>query len=169
MTTASPRPRGRRAVVVVFALMGAAVSAILAGFQLGLIDQVWDPLFGSGSTASVLDSPVSEALPVPDALLGLGAYLVEAVLEVAVLARGSHRAQLALGVLVTGMALTALMLIGLQALVVGSWCSLCLASAALSLTVAGLAAEDVRHVVELLRSRLGGMFGHDAGGVGRGR
>ena len=150
------RHRGQRAVVVVLALVGAAVSAILAAFQLGLIDQVWDPLFGSGSSASVLHSPVSEALPVPDALLGLGAYLAEAALETVVLARGSPRARLALGVLVSGMALSALMLIGLQALVVGSWCSLCLGSAAISLTVAGLAAGDVRHVADVLRRRLVG-------------
>ena len=112
-------------------------------------EAIWQTLF-------IEHSPVSEALPVPDALLGLGAYLAEAALETVVLARGSHKARLALGVLVAGMALTALMLIGLQALVVGSWCSLCLGSAAISLTVAGLAAGDVRHVADVLRRRLVG-------------
>ena len=116
----------------------------------------------------MLHSPVSEALPVPDALLGLGAYLAEAALETVVLARGSHKARLALGVLVAGMALTALMLIGLQALVVGSWCSLCLGSAAISLTVAGLAARGRPPCGRRVAPPAGGMFGHDALRVGQG-
>lgn len=129
------------------------MSAVLAAFQLGWIDHVWDPIFGPASSAEVLKSPVSEALPIPDALLGLGAYLAEAVLELVALIHPRAWSAVLLGLLVAGLAATAVLLIALQALVVGSWCTLCLCSAAISLTVACVAMPDIREAVEIVRAR----------------
>ena len=68
-----------RPVVVVLALVGCAVATVLTPFQVGVLDDVWEPFFGDGSRR-VLTSALSRALPVPDAALGAVAYLAEAVL-----------------------------------------------------------------------------------------
>ncbi len=63
-------PRGRHRVpVIVLSLGGLVVATVLTLFQVGVLHSVWEPLFGTGSRR-VLTSPVSEALPVPDASLG---------------------------------------------------------------------------------------------------
>jgi uncharacterized membrane protein len=146
----------RRAAVVVLAVAGALVSAVLAAFQLDLIGQVWDPLFGSDSSADVLKSSFSESLPIPDALLGLGAYAAEAVLEVRMIMGHRGWTQVLLALLVAGLALTAVGLVALQGLVIGSWCTLCLCSAAISLTIAVLAAPDVVEAVRTVRRHRAG-------------
>jgi hypothetical protein len=64
---------------VVLALVGCAVATVLTLFQVGVLDDVWEPFFGDGSRR-VLTSALSRALPVPDAALGAVAYLAEAVL-----------------------------------------------------------------------------------------
>lgn len=134
----------RRLAVVVLCFAGLLVSAELAFFQYGLTGAVWDPLFGDGS-ARVLDSAFSRALPVRDAALGAAAYLLEAALE---LTGGTRRWRrpwlvLLLGLVSAGMALTAVGLIGVQAFVVRSFCTLCLVSAAISLSVPLLVADEV--------------------------
>jgi hypothetical protein len=60
------------------ALMGFGIAAYLALYQLGVIPTVWEPFFGDGSER-ILHSSLSRVLPVPDAALGAGEYLLEAV------------------------------------------------------------------------------------------
>ncbi|WP_432842405.1 vitamin K epoxide reductase family protein [Dactylosporangium sp. CA-092794] len=135
----------RRLAVAVLAFAGLLVSFRLAAYQYGLTGPVWEPWFGDGS-ARVLNSAFSRALPVRDAALGAVAYLLELVLE---LTGGTGRWRrrpwlvLLLGLLATAMALTALGLLALQAFVVSAFCTLCLLSAALSLTVPALLVEEV--------------------------
>jgi uncharacterized membrane protein len=135
----------RRLAVAVLAFAGLVVSLELAFFQYGLVPAAWDPFFGDGS-AKVLDSAFSKALPVRDAALGAVAYLAELVLELSGgISRWRRRPWLVLliGLLAAAMAATALGLIALQAFVVGAFCTLCLVSAAISLTVPLFAAEEV--------------------------
>ena len=54
------------------------IAGVSALYQLRIADAVFEPFFGDGSER-VLDSPVSRALPVPDALLGAAAYVADAV------------------------------------------------------------------------------------------
>jgi uncharacterized membrane protein len=135
----------RRIPVVVLAVAGLYISTYLAFFQYGLIDVVWDPLFGAGSRA-VLTSALSRALPVHDAALGAAAYAAEAVLEAA---GGTRRWRnrpwlvLVLGVTAAAMAATSIGLIIMQAAVIGAFCTLCLASATISLVVPFLVAGEV--------------------------
>nr|BFE59050.1 hypothetical protein GCM10020063_035760 [Dactylosporangium thailandense] len=134
-----------RIIVAVLALTGFAVSLRLAMFQYGVTGEVWEPWFGDGSVR-VLDSAFSRSLPVRDAALGAAAYLLEMVLE---LSGGTRRWRrrpwlvLLLGLTAAAIALTAIGLILVQALVVGTFCTLCLLSAAISLTVPFLVAEEV--------------------------
>src|SRR5919206_1069483 len=123
VTPARSRAPARTAVVVL-ALAGCAVATGLTLFQAGVVDSVWEPFFGTGSR-QVLTSPLSEALPVPDAALGAVAYLTEAVLTV--LSRpGRPRVQLAACAVAAGLGVFARGLVAAQAFLVGAFCTLCL-------------------------------------------
>jgi hypothetical protein len=124
----------RRGPEVALALVGAAIATYLALYQWRVVPSLPDPLFGPGS-ASVLDSPIAHTLPIPDATLGVGTYLLEAVAGAGG-GRERWRTQpwivVGFGLLATGLGLVGLLLILAQALVVRAWCSLCLASAVIS-------------------------------------
>jgi uncharacterized membrane protein len=146
----------RRAVVAVLAYAGFIVSLNLAFFQYGLVPHVWEPFFGSGSR-QVLMSAFSRALPVHDAALGAAAYLFELVLE---LSGGTARWRrrpwlvLLLAATATAMALVALGLLSLQTFSIHAYCSLCLVSAAISLSVpAFVLGEAVAAARQIRRAR----------------
>jgi uncharacterized membrane protein len=134
----------RRGAVAVLAFAGFVVSLNLAFFQYGLVPHVWEPFFGSGSQRVLLSS-FSRALPVHDAAVGAAAYLFELVLE---LSGGTARWRrrpwqvLLLAVTACAMAVTALGLLALQTFVIHAFCSLCLVSAAISLSVPALVVEE---------------------------
>jgi uncharacterized membrane protein len=117
-------------VVTLLALLGCAIATYLTLYQWHVTTSVWDPVFGSTSSQAVLTSPISRALPVPDATLGAVAYLLEAGLAAA---WPRHRAfgQLLLVVL-AGLAVVGLALVLVQVLLVHAMCTLCLCSAAIS-------------------------------------
>ncbi len=99
---------------------------------------VWDPVFGSASSARVVHSALSRALPVPDALLGALAYAAEVAIGLATLVRPQPLVLLAYAAIAGLLALTSLGLVATQALVVHHFCLLCLGSAAVSWAVAAL-------------------------------
>ncbi len=142
----NPSRRSRRTLVSALALLGCAVSTYLALYQYHLLGSVWDPIFGDGS-AKVLTSPLSRALPVSDATLGALAYAFEACVESAGRTdRWDTQAWLValVGLTAAGMALTSVGLVVSQPVLTGTFCTLCLTSAALSFVIAGLVAEEVR-------------------------
>jgi uncharacterized membrane protein len=124
------------ATLLLLGAAGAIVAASLAAFQLGIIDAVWEPVFGDGSER-VLTSALSRALPVPDALLGFLAYVVDIALTLLV-ARGvgGGTTRLALAVWAGLGALASVGLILVQAFVVRAFCTLCLVSAGISWALA---------------------------------
>ncbi len=142
----------KRMRTAALAAIGLAVAGYLAAFELGWLTSVWEPFFGDGSRR-VLTSSIARALPVPDALLGAGAYLADIVL----VSLGGQRRWatapwlvLVYGAAVVVFALVALGLVVAQATLVGAFCSLCLTSAAISLLIAVAATEEIvaatRHV-----------------------
>ncbi len=164
------RLRSRTAVLVALALLGLAVSAYLAAFQLGFIASPWEPFFGDGSRR-VLTSDLSRVLPVPDAVMGASLYLVDAILGVALLARprGLHRVAVTLALIASAGAAVGIFLIAYQALVVGAFCTLCLSSAGISWLLAGGTILEARE--RLSASRAAGAVdrddSHDAAGTAR--
>ncbi|MGE5360168.1 MAG: vitamin K epoxide reductase family protein [Bacteroidales bacterium] len=144
--TANPSSWSHRVPILVLAVVGLIVSSYLTSYQLGLLRTVWDPLFGSVSSAHVLHSPLSRMLPVPDAGLGALGYLVDLILTSV---GGEERWRtrpavvLLLGVVVAGMALVSLGLVCYQAFFARTFCTLCLVSAAASLVILPLAWEEV--------------------------
>jgi uncharacterized membrane protein len=138
--------------VIGLALLGAGIAAYLTLYQAGLIRQVWEPFFGNGSEI-VLHSWVSRTLPVPDATLGMLAYLVEAVLaSLGGTARWRTRPWIvfALGVAVCVFGMTSILLVVAQPLLFHAWCTLCLTSAVISLTLVAPAVDEVHASLRFL-------------------
>jgi len=131
------------------------ISRYLSAYQLGYIDTVFDPFFTPG-TKSVLESTVSKAFPVSDAGLGAMAYTFE-FLSTCLGGESRWRtvpwAVLLFGVLVIPVSLASTILIILQPLAVGTWCSLCLLTAILMLIAIPFAIPEVIATLQFLAKR----------------
>lgn len=148
----------QRVRVSVIAVIGVLISAYLGLYQWGLIDGVWEPFFGSGTT-DVLRSEVSHTMTrwirVPDAVLGSLAYLGDILFA---LAGSTRRWQfrpwlvVLFGLDVIPLGLVSAILVVLQGTVVGSWCTLCLFTALISLTLIVLAYDEVWSSLLYLRA-----------------
>ena len=126
----NPTRWSRRILIIALAFAGLCVSVYLTLFQINVLQSVWDPFFQSPE--------VLEYLGIPDAALGALAYGTEIVLSL-IGRRHKWRTMpwtvLAFGVVILSGALVSVLLILMQAFLVGAWCTLCLASAAISLAI----------------------------------
>ena len=77
--TYSPSTYLQRLPIVALGLIGVVLARILAAYQLGHIDSVWEPFFpGEGArngSEFIVTSKVSKAWPIPDAGLGAVTYM----------------------------------------------------------------------------------------------
>jgi len=149
----------QRAPIIALALIGFFLSRHLAAFQLGHIEKVWEPFFGEG-TRRVLTSDVSRAWPISDAGLGAMSYLLEALMG---FMGGQDRWRTMpwmvtfFGILVIPLGTVSIVLVIMQPVVVGAWCTLCLLTAALMLFMIPLTLDEVWAMGEfLLRSKRNG-------------
>lgn len=159
-TQAAPRQQNpsawpRRIPVIAFAVVGAALSTYLTLYQWRLIGGVWDPIFGSASSEAVLTSFVSRALPLPDATMGAGAYVLEAL--TAALGgptrwRTHPRLVLLFGAVASALAVSGIGLAGVQAFALHAGCTLCITSAVISVINARWAVDEVTAAVRGLRA-----------------
>jgi hypothetical protein len=156
----NPSAWGQRLPIVALALIGFAVATYLAMFQWGLVTTVWEPWFGEGSRM-ILTSGVSRLLPVPDAALGALGYLVDAVTGL-VGGRARWRTMpwivVLFGVAVGPLGAVSIGLVILQPVLYDAWCTLCLASALVSVLMIGPALDEVLASLQHLRRV------HDRGG-----
>src|ERR1041384_6712913 len=131
----NPSQPSKRSILVFFALLGFAISVYLSLYQLGVFANIWDPFFGDESS-KVLHSELSRMLPVPDAALGAAAYLIEAILGAAG-SRQRWRSEpwivILYGLTVVGLGIVSIFLVIYQSAFLHAWCTLCLASAAISI------------------------------------
>ena len=143
----------RRRPELALALLGCVIATWLALYQWRVVPLLWDPLFGSGSER-VLDSPIANTLPIPDATLGVVAYLLEAM-AVAVGGQDRWRTQpwivVGFGLIATALALVGLLLVLAQALLVRAWCTLCLTSATISFIMFAAAIPEVAATLHHLK------------------
>jgi vitamin K epoxide reductase family protein/SPW repeat-containing protein len=135
----------QRGPIIAMAFVGFFLSRYLAAYQLGHIAYPWDPFFGDG-TRRVLDSEISKAWPVSDAGLGAVSYMLEA-LSGFMGGRNRWRTMpwmvLMFGVLVVPLGVVSIVLVILQPLAVGAWCTLCLVTASAMLIMIGPAIDEV--------------------------
>jgi hypothetical protein len=156
----NPSTWPQRLPVAFLAFVCWMISRYLTAYQLGLIDTVWDPFFGNG-TMHVLTSNVSRAFPVPDAGLGAFAYTLEMLSAFL----GDERRWrtmpwmvLIFGVLTVPVSLVSVILVILQPLAVGAWCTLCLVTAFFMLIGIPLAITEVMATLRYLRGNRKALF-----------
>lgn len=152
--TYNPSSWAQRTPIILLGLVGIFLSRVMAAFQLGYIDTLWEPFFGDG-TRRVLQSEVSRSFPISDAGLGMVTY----VLEVLSGLMGDKKRWRTMpwmvamfGVVVIPLGVVSITLIILQPVVVGAWCTLCLLSAVAMLVMIPLTLDEVVAMVQFLRS-----------------
>lgn len=146
----------QRAPLAALAWTGFFFSRYLAAYQLGYIDAAADPFFG-GSTMTVLDSEVSMAFPVSDAGLGATAITFEALM--AYMGGASRWRTMPwmvtfFGILVIPLGVAHVVLVMLQPVMVGAWCTFCLGAAGAMLVMIPLALDEVVAMVQFVRHRV---------------
>ncbi len=127
----------QRAPIILLAVIGFLASRYMAAFQLGHVTTAWDPFFGDG-TRRVLTSDVSKMFPISDAGLGAVAYVIEILMGfMGDRARWRTMPWMVtfFGILVVPLGTVSVILIVLQPLSVGAWCSLCLLATIAMLTM----------------------------------
>lgn len=150
--TYSPSTWLQRGPIIALAFVSFFMSRYMAAFQLGHIPAAWDPIFGKG-TEVVLTSDVSRAFPISDAGLGAYTYLIEILSGLMGDARRWRTMpwMVALfGVAVIPLGIISVVLIMLQPVAVGAWCTLCLASALLMLLMVTLSLDEIVAMVQFL-------------------
>lgn len=149
----NPSAWKERLPLALVALLGLAIASYLALFQVGVVGHVFEPFFGAGSRI-ILTSGVSHLLPVPDAALGAAGYLLDAV---AGLVGGTARWRrmpwivVLFGIAVGPLGAASILLVILQPVLYEHWCTLCLASALLSIGLIGPAMDEVLASLQFLR------------------
>jgi uncharacterized membrane protein len=149
----NPSEWPQRLPIVGLALVGTAIATYLSLFQYGVIDTVWEPFFGEGSRI-VLESRLSEVLPVKDAALGAFGYLLDAVTGSI---GGTHRWRtmpwmvIIFGLAVGPLGAVSILLVIAQPLLYDSFCTLCLVSAVISLAMIGPAMDEFLAACQDLR------------------
>ena len=160
----NPSEWSQRWPVVGLATVGFLIAGYLALYQGGVFASVWEPFFSDGSRV-ILHSWVSKALPVPDAALGALGYLVDAVTGV-IGGRDRWKTMpwivILFGLAVGPLGAVSIALVIMQPLLFDAWCTLCLASAAISLAMIGPAMDELlaslQHVARTAREPGGGWW-----------
>jgi uncharacterized membrane protein len=149
----NPSSWSQRWPLIVIAFIGFQIALYLGLFQLNIVSNVWDPFFGDGSER-VLKSSISKALPVPDAILGAFSYLLDAVTGIV---GGTNRWRtkpwivVLFGIATGPLGLTSVLLVILQPVVVGAWCTLCLVTAVISIVMISPAMDELLASLQYLQ------------------
>jgi len=140
----NPSAWHERLPIVALAIVGTGIATYLTLWQYDVIDRVWEPFFGDG-TRKILDSPLSYVLPISDAALGALAYIGDAVTG---LIGGRRRwarmpwIVVIFAILVGPLGLVSIGLVIAQPVLYDEWCTLCLASAVVSVAMIGPAIDE---------------------------
>lgn len=143
--TYNPSSWLQRTPMIALAFVGFFLSRYLAAYQLRHIGTAWDPFFGDG-TVRVLDSEVSKAWPISDAGLGSLSYMLEALsgfMGDRVRWRTMPWMVLMFFFLVVPLGVTSIVLVIMQPVMVGAWCTICLVTAVAMLIMIPLTLDEV--------------------------
>lgn len=141
----NPAAWRERIPIIVLAMIGFFIAGYMGLYQLRVVTEVWEPFFGNGSV-TILNSPVSHMLPIPDAVLGALSYLFDAV---AGIIGGTYRWRtkpwivVLFGIAVGPLGLVSVLLVVLQPVLFNAWCTLCLLTAAISIIMIGPTLDEV--------------------------
>ncbi|MCB0182894.1 MAG: vitamin K epoxide reductase family protein [Caldilineaceae bacterium] len=149
----NPATWRQRLPIVGLAVIGFLIASYLTLYQLEILPTVWEPFFGDG-TRTILNSWVSTVLPVPDAALGAFGYLIDAVTGVV---GGTKRWRtmpwivVIFGLAVGPLGAVSIMLVVFQPVLFHAWCTLCLASAVISILMIGPAMDEMLASLQYLK------------------
>lgn len=149
----NPSAWQERIPLIALALAGFCIATYLSLYQYGVFDSIWEPFFGAGSRI-ILNSSLSNVLPVPDAVLGAAAYLADAVTGAI---GGKQRWKsmpwmvILFGLAVGPLGAVSILLVILQPVFFGVWCTLCLISAVISVTMIGPAMDETLASLQYLK------------------
>lgn len=155
----NPSTWRQRLPIIVLALVGTAVAGYLGAFQQGWIDSAWEPFFGDGTEEIVLESSFStffERFPIGDAMLGAIGYFADAITGAI---GGTRRWRtmpwivLVFGFFVGPFGAVSIMLVVIQPVLYDNFCTLCLASAVISLAMIGPALDEILASLQFLRRK----------------
>lgn len=157
----SPSSWSQRLPIIALAFAGFFIARYLGACQLGHVARAWDPFFGDG-THAVITSDVSRAWPVADAGLGALSYLLEALSGMMGDARRWRTMPWMVamfGVLVIPLGGVSIFFIVIQPIVIGTWCTLCLVSAAAMVVMLPYSFDEVVAMFQFLaREREQGLW-----------
>lgn len=143
----NPSSWPQRWILIVLGFAGLVVSRYLAAYQMGYVDQLWDPFFGwETGTQMVLDSNLSHMWPVSDAGMGAVAYTFEFLMGfMGATSRWRTMPWMVtiFGILVIPLGLSHIALVMSQPIVVHAWCTFCLLAAAIMLPMIPLEVDEV--------------------------
>ena len=152
----NPTAWPKRIVLAVLGLAGFAIALYLSLFQLSalyfpqlgldVVESVWDPFFNSHKVLDYLRWP--DAIP---GVLGYGAEVVLNFVGDKNRWRTAPWVVIAFGLIIFPAAGISVVLMMVQPLAVGAWCTLCLASAVLSFVICGLGADEVLATLQHLK------------------
>ena len=149
----NPAKWSQRLPIVGLALVGFGIATYLSLYQLDVFSSVWEPFFGDGSR-KILNSRISHILPIPDAALGAFGYLLDAVTGAI---GGTRRWRtmpwivVLFGLAVGPLGVVSILLVVSQPVLLGAWCTLCLASAVVSVVMIGPAMDEMLASLQHLR------------------
>ncbi|MEX0408807.1 NAD-dependent epimerase/dehydratase family protein [Aquibium sp. LZ166] len=134
--TYSPSTYLQRLPIIALGAIGFVISRVLAAYQLGHIDGVWEPFFAGDAirngTEFIITSDVSKAWPVADGGLGATTYMFEVLMGL-MGGRARWRTMpwmvLLFGFVVVPLGVVSIYFIIIQPIVIGTYCTLCLLAA----------------------------------------
>lgn len=156
--TYSPSSWLQRLPIIALGLFGFLIARILTAYQLGHIAHVPEPFFsgaaGKNGSEYIITSSVSRAWPVPDAGLGAFSYMLEVLMG----AMGSVKRWRTMPwmvtfffILVVPLGGVSIFFIIIQPIVIGTYCTLCLLTAAAMLAMIPLALDEVVAMGQYMR------------------
>jgi hypothetical protein len=159
----NPSTWTQRLPIIVLAIVGLYVSRYLAAYQLGHVDNVYEPFFdGSPSdpkngTEEIITSWVSEARPVSDAAVGGYTYALE-ILTGAVGSRARWRTMpwlvVLFGLMIAPLGVVSIFFIVIQPILLGTWSTLALLAAAAMLVQIPYSLDELLASVQFVRRRV---------------
>jgi hypothetical protein len=149
--------------IIALAFIGLYASRYLAGYQLELLDHVWEPFFAGNpadpqnGTEEIITSAVAEAWPVSDGGLGAITYVLEILTGVIGL-RARWRTMpwlvVVFGLMIVPLSVTSISFVIIQPIVIGTWGTLTLIAAAAMLVQIPYAIDELIASLQFVRRRV---------------
>ncbi len=159
----NPSAWTQRLPIIAMALFGLFIARYLAAYQLGHVPDVWEPFFqGSATdpqngTEEIITSAVAKAFPVSDAALGGYTYLLE-ILTGLVGSRVRWRTMpwlvVLFGLMIAPLAVTSIIFVIIQPIVIGTWSTLALIGAAAMLIQIPYSLDEIIATFQFMRRRV---------------